>query len=339
MTDPSNAVPTIPAEKQPIVDHALATAFGTTAIDDMSVPTGGLSSALIFRIVVQGRPYLLRVIMSADITRHLTRWFGPMQAAAGAGIAPAIRYAGIEDGILITDFIQSQPYPADMALRLAPVLYTLHSLPGFPSMAANMSYMDYVSGSVRKVQEAKLLPEAETADLFRRYADLSAAYPFGDPNPVASHNDLKPQNILFDGDRVWLVDWEAAFLNHHYSDLAIAANFFVYDEPGEDAYLAAYFGQPPAEVQRARFYLMRQVMHMSYLTFFLLMAGRAGARLDLSAPPPDFRDFHRRLIADEVDVMTPGPELDYARIHLEALQRNLHAPRFGGSLAAVRAGA
>src|ERR1022692_2472698 len=35
-------------------------------------------------------------------------------------------------------------------------------------------------------------------------------------NWVSSHNDLTPENSLFDGDRGWLVDWEAAFLNDRY---------------------------------------------------------------------------------------------------------------------------
>ena len=335
MPDPSNAVAAIPEDKRPAVNRALETAFGTTAIDQISVPTGGLSTALIFRLVVQGKPYLLRVIMSADVTRHLTRWLVPMQAAAEAGVAPRTHYASIEDGVLITDFVQSHPYPPDMALQLAPVLHTLHSLPGFPPMSTSMSYQDFVNGSVRKVQEAHLLPDAETADLFRRYARLSDSYPFGDPDLVASHNDLKPQNILFDGQRAWLVDWEAAFLNHRYSDLSIVANFFVGDAVSEDAYLAAYFGRPPTEVQRARYFLVSQTIHMSYLTVFLLMAQRAGASIDLAAPPPDFRAFHQHLIANEADVLTTPSQLGYARIHLEALRRDLSSPRFDESLAQV----
>jgi thiamine kinase-like enzyme len=38
---------------------------------------------------------------------------------------------------------------------------------------------------------------------------------------------LKPENILFDGHRVWLLDWKAALVNDRYFDLAIAANFVV----------------------------------------------------------------------------------------------------------------
>ena len=61
---------------------------------------------------------------------------------------------------------------------------------------------------------------------------------------VSSHNDLKPQNIRFDGKHIWLVDWESAFLNDRYADLAVVANFFVKDEAHEEEYLTTYFGEP-----------------------------------------------------------------------------------------------
>jgi hypothetical protein len=42
---------------------------------------------------------------------------------------------------------------------------------------------------------------------------------------VSRHNDLNPNDILFDGARVWIVDWEGAFAADHYVDLAALANF------------------------------------------------------------------------------------------------------------------
>ena len=56
-----------------------------------------------------------------------------MQAAAEAGIAPAIWYASVEDRILITDFVEARPFPDDMIPLIVPTLRTLHSLPPFPN--------------------------------------------------------------------------------------------------------------------------------------------------------------------------------------------------------------
>ena len=96
----------IPEAKQPAVAHALGEAFGVNRFEDIRLLTGGLTTALVFRIVVRGNPYLLRLIMRTDALNDPTRQFACMKIAAEAGIAPRIRYANVEDGVLITDFIE-----------------------------------------------------------------------------------------------------------------------------------------------------------------------------------------------------------------------------------------
>ena len=80
--------------------------------------------------------------------------------------------------------------------------------------------------------------------------------------------------MRFDGERIRLVDWESAFLNDRYVDLAVVANFFVEDEAKEEAYLKTYFGEPADEYRRARFFLMRQAVSMFYAALLFLEAAR-----------------------------------------------------------------
>ena len=61
---------------------------------------------------------------------------------------------------------------------------------------------------------------------------------------------FKPDNMLFDGSRLWLVDWEAAFQNDRYADLAVAANMLVANETEERIYLQEYFGAPPIRTRQ-----------------------------------------------------------------------------------------
>src|SRR5262249_19398036 len=115
----------------------------------------------------------------------------------------------------------------------------------------------------------------EIEEVFTQYERVCAVYPRLDQDMVSRHSDLKPENIVFDGQRVWLVDWQAAFVNDRYFGLAVVANFVVVNDADERLYLEKYFGQPPDEYQRARLFLMRQVMHVFYATVFLL-PGSAG---------------------------------------------------------------
>jgi len=52
----------IPEAKNAAVARALRETFGVSEFEDVRMLTAGLSSALIFRIVVKRSPYLLRII-------------------------------------------------------------------------------------------------------------------------------------------------------------------------------------------------------------------------------------------------------------------------------------
>jgi hypothetical protein len=87
-----------------------------------------------------------------------------MRSGAAAGIAPRVWYTGAEDRISITDFVETRPFPVNEALvRLPSALKELHALPAFPKA---VNYLDAVDGFIRKFQEAKILPDSETEELF-----------------------------------------------------------------------------------------------------------------------------------------------------------------------------
>ncbi|HMG70720.1 MAG TPA: phosphotransferase [Gemmatimonadaceae bacterium] len=323
----------IPEERQLAVAGALDQAFGVREFDEIRPLTGGLSTALVFRIVVRNHPYLLRLVMPGAPSGDPAGQFASLQTAAAAGLAPHIWYVDMQDGVLIADFVEARPFPADVGLRLAPIFRRVHSLRGFQKPKIG-NYFDAMDRLVSAFRTANILPQDNTDELFRRYAELMKVYPRGDSELVASHNDVKPQNIIFDGDRLWLVDWEAAFLNDRYVDLAIAANFFVQHDQ-ETAYLDAYFGAPADPYQHARFYLMRQALHVFYAAMLIVTLARSGAHIDPEAPASDFQDFHRRLISGEVSLATPDEKLEYARVHLAAAQRQVRTRRFEESLALV----
>jgi aminoglycoside phosphotransferase (APT) family kinase protein len=322
----------IPQDKIAAVHRALDEAFGTIAIEDICRMTKGLSSDLVFRIVVQGSPYLLRIMTRMGEWKDPMRIFTCMKAAAEGGLAPHVWYANTEDGISIIDFVEAAPFPATQALVLLPgTLRRLHALPPFPKA---FNYVTAHNGFIWKFRNAGLLPKGEIEEGFTRYEQVYAAYPRLDSDMVSCHMDLKPENILFDGQRVWLVDWDAAFVNDRYFDLAIAANFVVAGDADEWTYLEQYFGQRPDEYQRARFFLMRQVLHMFGATVFLLL-GSAGQPIRQSENLPSFRDFHRQLWAGEVSLADNEMKIVYGMVHWKQLLHDVTQARFDEALGIV----
>jgi len=329
----------IPQEKIAAAIRGLNDAFGVAAFEDIRDLTERPGSNLAFRIVVRGSAYLLRINTRAgDMTRHFTC----MQAAADAGLAPRVRYASAEDRISITDFVETAPFPATDALRRVPAaLRTLHSLPPFPASPFNttctflLNKGPALEGFLQNFRTANILPEHDVEELLAQYARVAAAYSSLDPDLAPSHNDLfKPDNILFDRSRVWLVDWEAAFQNDRYADLAVVANMLVANEAEEQIYLQEYFGAPPDSYQAARFYLMKQLAHIFYAMAFLSL-GSAGKPVDWSEPVPAYNDFQRRFWAREVNLADNQSKTVYGRVHWEQIRHNLRQSTFDEALRIV----
>jgi len=178
----------IPQEKSAAVTRGLREAFGVREFEEISRIAKGQTSSLVFRIIVRGTPYLLKIIMrSDDPTRHYTC----MKAAAEAGLAPQVRYTNIEDEVSITDFVEAEPLSISEALvRLPAFLRTLHALPPFSRAPYNTSCTFLINkgpafekgpsldGFLQRFQAENLLPKAESEEFFARYAEAAAVYPY-----------------------------------------------------------------------------------------------------------------------------------------------------------------
>src|SRR6185295_7580742 len=176
------------------------------------------------------------------------------------------------------------------AKEMMPLLIRkLHSLPKFPFRS---NYFDSMERLLPQFRAANVFPESEIKDLLEIYERLVSVYPRNDTeNRVSSHNDTKPENIVFDGQRPWFVDWEAAFLNDRYLDLAIVANFVVMNEKDEGTYLETYFEETVDEYKHARFFLMQEILHFYYF-LFLMVFDKGEKPIEISKINKcDFREF------------------------------------------------
>lgn len=92
----------------------------------------------------------------------------------------------------------------------------------------------------------------DLAPLLAALAPRLAAVPEG-----FAHNDVHGGNLIDDGARLWLVDWEYAGQGQPLVDLASFVNNALLGEEAADAALALWFARPPTADDRLAFAAMR----------------------------------------------------------------------------------
>jgi aminoglycoside phosphotransferase (APT) family kinase protein len=309
---------TLPADRRDRARSALTAVFGAAPVSVAQPITTG-ASASIHRIEVGGRPWLLRLESSQrDEVRDPERAYACMQRAAEAGIAPAVLHADAAAGVAIMAFVQGRPLddfpggPEALARALGTVAARLQDTPVFPAVA---DYPSIIGGLLDRLQATRLYGAllAPHRDGFER---LRAAYPWDEQRLVSSHNDPHPGNILFDGERLWLIDWETAYRNDPALDLAIMTMYRAATPELQEALLQAWSGRPSDPVLRARVFLMRQLAKLFY--------GCANG-LYLSETRPDLV---------ETDMAAPTPtEFSAAIRDGRLIQNSAEAQRVGGKVA------
>ena len=190
---------------------------------------GGISNHN-FLVEDHGRRCVVRV--AADNLVHgvlRASELAASRAAYAAGLAPAVLHA--EPGILVIDFIEGRTFTAADVRdpgnldRLIDLVRRCHR--DIPHHLRGPGIMFWVFHVLRDY--AHTLREGQSPHLgmlpglLERAATLEAA--IGPIDLVFGHNDLLAANIVDDGRRLWLLDWEYAGYNSPLFDLGgLASN-------------------------------------------------------------------------------------------------------------------
>jgi aminoglycoside phosphotransferase (APT) family kinase protein len=197
------------------VRSALVAAFGSTPIDAIARIAGGASTASTFRLDVGRRAYLLRVEGQPSPLRNPHQYVS-LRIAAEAGIASEVHYIDEAARVAVIDFIEQQPlntYPGGphaLAQALGELLSRVQATPTFPFF---VNYPDIAARLLAHVRRTGLFAPGVLDPHVDRLGQLREAYDAGLASLVSSHNDPVPSNVLFDGERLWLIDWESAYRN------------------------------------------------------------------------------------------------------------------------------
>jgi aminoglycoside phosphotransferase (APT) family kinase protein len=325
---------TLPAAQRATVRSALAAAFGRAPIDAITPIAGGASTASTFRLEARGHRYLLRVEGEPSPLRNPHQYVS-MRIATEAGIAPAIHYIDEAARIVVIDFIEQQPLktypggPRALAQALGELFSRVQATPVFPYY---VNYADIVARLFAHVRRTGLFAAGLLDAHVDRLELIREAYDAGSTRLVSSHNDPVPGNILFDGKRLGLIDWESACRNDPLVDAAIVLDHFARSRELEDLLLKTWFGRAPDEALRARLALIRALTRLYYAGVMLSASAAASwvtNDTDLSAPTP--QQF--RLAIDEGRLKRGAAETMHilGKMFLASFLTGVAPPGFAGA--------
>jgi len=321
--------------------EAARTAFGREPVGDVRPISGGVSGALILRLQVRDRPYVLRVEPERIALADRARGFACMSAAAEVGAAPAVHHADPASGVAVMDFVAGRPlstHPggaAGLARALGALIAKVQATPPFPHLGA---YPDFIGDLLHRLRTSPLLAPGELAPHAEALARIRAALPWDPAALVSSHNDPNPRNLIFDGARLWLVDWELGFRNDPLVDLAILTTEFAETPELEDVLLEAALGAAPGERLRARLAVIRLLTRLFYGCIVLDSLGETPRPANAAEPAFTPAEFRRAVADGRLTSGAPETAYAFARMSLAAFLAGTAAPGFGEVLKRVEQG-
>jgi thiamine kinase-like enzyme len=230
----------------------------TGAIEINPLP-GGLTNR---NFLVRDQSHQTFVVrLGRDLPEHGVMRFHELaaaRAAHAAGVAPQVIYAA--EGFMVSRFIDGNPLTAErvrdprMLERIAALLRRCHrDIPAhfegpaliFWVFQVIRGYLQFLAKRGGGAQPAALRAFAARAE------QLELAV--GAVNIVFGHNDLLAANLIDDGERLWLIDWDYAGFNTPLFDLANLASNSALGPELETTLLESYFDAPVDTAARRAF--------------------------------------------------------------------------------------
>lgn len=174
------------------------------------------------------------------------------RAAEAAGFAPALEYAA--PGVMVSRYLGAKTYGAadvrDNIVAVARLIRSFHD--AMPRHVSGPGFMFWpfhvVRDYARTLREGNSRMQPHLAGYLELADELESAQV---PLPIVfGHNDLLPANLLDDGERLWLIDFEYAGFSTAMFDLAGLSSNAGFSADESELLLETYFGAAPGQPLR-----------------------------------------------------------------------------------------
>lgn len=222
---------------------------------------GGLTN-LNFLVEDDSGKYVARI--GEDIVEHQVMRFSELaasRAAHAAGLSPAVVYA--QNGLTVLEYLECKTFTSsDVRVqhnleKILPLIKSCHKdIPNYLRGPVLAFWVFHVIRDYAAQLQANGSTHAKTASKLVEIGNQMEA----DAGPfeiVFGHNDLLAENILDDGKRLWLIDWDYAGYNSPLFDLGALASNNELSVKQEIWLLENYFETPVTKKLLHRYHAMK----------------------------------------------------------------------------------
>jgi len=176
-----------------------------------------------YLLVVDGVKYIVRFFNKDDTNRE--EEFHLQKEAYLLDIAPQPLVLNLKDGYMVMEFIEG-------VHQKKLDVFSLYMLVDAVSLLHDNVFLEQNMVKVKDLIKSRNQEIEEAIKMIEWVGD----------DPVVCHNDLNPMNILWQGNKPVLLDFEYACVNDSYFDLAALSIEFKLEIKEESLMLRRYFG-------------------------------------------------------------------------------------------------
>lgn len=196
--------------------------------------------------------------------------------AASAGLAPKTILFDSKEGIIVSEFIECGERQVDLhddatKQKFCDLVRTLHHLDvEFPTSLCPLACIHHYLDNA--VEAGAILPDSVHKQLLPWMEQFKRSNSYRSLK-VPCHLDLYKANLLDDGSRLWLIDWEYAAMADPLFDLATAASVENFSDQEMESLLKIYFKESlPKHEDHAYFLSMRILADARWALWYYLQA-------------------------------------------------------------------
>jgi thiamine kinase-like enzyme len=274
------------------IEEAIARVPRWRGVRSISVEplTGGITN-LNFRVEVDGGTFVARIssLEARQLGVKRRREHAATVSAWLAGVAPEVVYWSEKRGILVTRFVPGETLEVEQEIgpervrRIVASMRLYHA--GRPYVGPTSPFVTVRAWTAAARRRGAALP-VDIEALLAALRPIRRALVARPVLAVPCHNDLWGPNLVDDGERVTVLDWEYAGMGDPFYDLASLA---IHHSDGEDwdrQLLASYAGAA-TDAGLARIALYRVAAELRESLWYIVALALPTAR-------PDYADLAER---------------------------------------------